>query len=252
MAVGRTPEERFFEIINQMQDRINQLEARPVQIPVVDADPNFPYAGNIWMFQDGRIHVRLSDGTIQELAGSVSSGPTSGIPKPPSPAQPTRQFGQWYATWSQAYRTSGGVTGGDPKTLYYGNSGGDAYNGRQSSLIGFDYDSIQATLVGGTINKVEIFLFSGRNATVHFGLHDNDAKPVNFGGLVASYVSSSPVMSGMGAYHTVSNQFGSWLRDGLAKGIVLHSPNDSTAFYGYANGVDGGETIPRIRITYTK
>lgn len=256
MAVGRTPEERFFEIINQMQERINKLEARPLQVPIVDVDPGASYAGNIWAFQDGRIHIRLTDGSIQELQGSASSGPLTGVLKPTAPPQPTVQRAEWSAVWSQAYRDAGGFTGGDAETLYYGNDG-TAPNGRQTSLVGFDYSSIQTTLSGAVINKVEIYLYNkdtyyAAGGTVYFGLHNSATKPVGVVGLGADLLSSGSVQRSTGAYHTVSNQFGSWLRDNLAKGIMLQAPNDSLSFYGSASGVGDGPPVPRIRITFTK
>jgi hypothetical protein len=121
MATGRTPEERFLEIIAQMQERINALEARPLQIPILDTDPSASYKGNIWAFQDGRIHIRLADGTIQELAGSSSSGlpplrrsllsrlsrryrPLRGLPRGPRPT------GKLVASLVETRRSSTTVT----------------------------------------------------------------------------------------------------------------------------------------------
>src|SRR5688500_13333985 len=113
MGVGRTPEERFLEMIAGLEARINQLESRPLQIPILDADAPAAYKGNIWAFQDGRIHLRLPDGTIKEFTGFTSSGSSSGTAKPPVVAQPVTQAVTWNATWSQAYRESGGFTGGN-------------------------------------------------------------------------------------------------------------------------------------------
>src|ERR1041384_831899 len=160
MPGGRTPEERFMEIINTLEQRIAALEAKPIQIPIVDADPSTDYRGNIWMFQDGRLHIRLPDGTMQELVGSMTSGSSTTTPKPVVPPQPVQTDFTWDATWSQAYRQAGGFTGGDAESLYYGDSGESSYNGRQSSLIGFDYANIQATLAGATVNKAGIYLFN--------------------------------------------------------------------------------------------
>lgn len=256
MGAGRTPEERFLEIISGLERRIASLESRPVQIPALNADPTTDYKGNIWIFQDGRIHIRLPDGTISEVSGGVTSGGSSGTPVPVVPPQPVLQSQEWPALWSQAYRASGGFTGGDAQSLYYGNSG-DSYNGRQSSLIGFDYSAIATALSGSTINKVEVFLYNKHTypaggGTVHFGLHSNAAKPGTFGGVVSSFISKDAVKRNQAAYHVVSTAFGAALRDGSAKGVILQSPNDSTSYYGYAAGLGDGPPIPRIRITYTK
>ena len=257
MGAGRTPEERFLEIIDGLQKRIVALEARPLQIPIVDTDPPETYKGNIWMFSDGRLHLRLNDGTIQEFTSGVSSGDSSGSAAPVVPPQPVQRETTWAATWSQAYRQSGGYTGGDQENLYYGNSGESSYNGRQSSLIGFDYANIQATLAGSVINKVEVYLYNehtwlNAGATVWFGTHSNAAKPSTFGGVTASFISSGATKRSTGTWHVVSTSIGAVLRDGGAKGIVLQAPNDSTSYYGYASGVGSGTPAPYIRITYTK
>lgn len=257
MPGGRTPEERFYQIINDLQARVNALEARPVQIPMVDEDPPVGYTGNVWGFQDGRVKVRLPDGTVKEITAADSSGDTSVTPKPVTPPQPTLQQATWAATWTQAYRQSGGFTGGDQEKLYYGNSGASSYNGRQSSLIGFDYGSIASTLSGATVNGVRLYLYNehtwaGSGGTVHFGLHGNATKPATFSGVVANFVSKDAVHRSSGAWHPLSTQFGALLRDGTAKGIVLQSPNDSTSYYGYAAGLGDGPPIPVLEVTYTK
>lgn len=257
MAVGRTPEERFLEIIDGLQQRISALEARPLQIPILDADPPITYKGNVWMFSDGRLHIRLNDGTVQEFTAGVTSGGTSGTSAPVVPPQPITYETAWSATWTQAYRQSGGVTGGDQQKLYYGNSGESSYNGRQSSLIGFDYAAIQAALAGAVINKVEIYLYNehtwlNSGATVYFGTHSNATKPGTFGGVVTNFISTGATKRSLGTWHVVNTTIGAQLRDASAKGIVLQAPNDSTSYYGYAAGIGDGPPIPQIRINYTK
>lgn len=257
MAVGRTPEERFYQEIQKLQDRINQLESSPLQIPYLNADPTTDYKGNIWMFQDGRVHIRLKDGTIKELVTSASSGGTSGTPNPATPAQPITTFKTWTAQWSQAYRQSGGFTGGTQTYLYYGNSGESSFNGTQHSLIGFDYADIQSTLSGATINKVEIFLdslhtWAGSGATCFFGLHSNATKPSTYGGVVKDLISSAKLLRGQQEYHGISTEFGQSLRDGASKGVILQAPNSSNSYYGYVAGVGSGLPVPVLRVTYTK
>lgn len=257
MAVGRTPEERFFQTITDLQARINQLEARPLQIPYLNADPSTDYKGNIWMFQDGRVHIRLADGTIKELVTSASSGGTSGTPNPTIPAQPVTVSKTWTATWSQAYRQSGGFTGSNQNYLYYGNSGESSFNGTQHSLIGFDYADIATFLSGSTINSVEIFLdslhtWANSGATCFFGMHSNATKPSTYGGVVRDLVSSAKLLRGQQEYHGISTEFGQKLRDGSAKGIILQAPNSSSSYYGYVAGVGSGLPLPTLKVTYTK
>lgn len=258
MAMGRTPEERFIDEINSLKQQIAELQARTIQVPVFNADPTTDFKGNIWMFQDGRVHIRLADGTIKELVTSASSGGTSGTSAPAVPAQPTVQVGEWEAVWSQAYRQSGGFTGSNPNYLYYG-SAGDSYNGKQTSLVGFDYAAISAALAGAVINSVEIGInnlhtWPSGGTTTYFGMHNNATKPSNYSGaaVVANQVSSAKVLRNQWAFHSVSTAFGSNLRDGVIKGIIIQAPNSTTSYYGYAAGVGSGLTPPHIRITYTK
>jgi hypothetical protein len=257
MGAARTPEERFLEIIDGLKQRIAALEARPLQIPIVDADLSSDYKGNVWMFSDGRLHLRLNDGSIVEFTSGTSGGGSSGTPAPPVPPQPITYETVWSATWTQAYRAAGGFTGGDNEKLYYGNSGASSYNGRQSSLIGFDYAAIATALSGATVNSVSVYLYNehtwaSSGATVFFGTHTNATKPGTFGGVVSNFVSSGSTKRSTGAWHAVNTAIGAQLRDGLAKGVVLQAPNDSTAYYGYASGIGAGPPIPQIRINYTK
>lgn len=255
MATGRTPEERFFGIVKQLQDRIDALEARPLQIPIVDEDSG-DFAGNIWAFQDGRVRVRLADGTVREIITTASTGATTTVPRPVVPPQSRVQQKSWPALWSQAYRFDGSVTGGSAHKLYYGNDG-NPVNGRQSSLIGFDYADITSTLSGSTVNKVELFLhndwtYSPSGSVVFFGAHSNSTQPASFTGVVENLISSDQIGTAEEKYHPLATRFGQLFRDGIVKGIVLQAPNDSTAYSGYASGVGGGPPGPVLRINYTK
>jgi hypothetical protein len=264
MGVGRTPEERFLEIIQKYEARISALESAPLQIPMVNADPTTDYKGNIWMFADGRLHVRLPSGTIKEFTSVATSGAASATSQPTVPAQPVTTTFEWAATWSQAYRQSGGFTGGTATYLYYGNSHEDTFNGTQTSLIGFNASAIAAVLAGATINKVEIYLdnihtYPSGGTTVDFGKHNNSSAPASYGStvIVAQHVSSGHVTrnqrsESQGAYHQVATSFGADIRDGLIKGIILQAPTSSQSYYGYAAGVGSGLPVPAIRITYTK
>lgn len=253
MAVGRTPDERFVGEINSLKEQIAALQARPLQIPYVDTDPSTDYKGNIWMFQDGRVRIRLADGTIKELATVASTGATSGTAKPAIAAQPITRVLDVAATWSQAYRQAGPFTGSNPSTnLYYGYVG-DSFNGRQSSLVGFDYTTIASLLSGSTVTKVELYLqplhtWSDSGGTVYFGIHNNSTKPSNYSSavVVKNYVSSDKVHKGTYIYHQISTEFGARFRDGTAKGVILQAPNNSNTFYGFMS-----PTV-RLRITYVR
>lgn len=254
---GRTPEERFVRYIRELEDRIASLQNRPLQIPYLDADPTTDYAGNIWMFQDGRVRIRLADGTIKELATVASTGATSGTAKPAVAAQTTTKYLTASATFTKSYRQSGGETGGNHTYLYYGDSGESSFNGKQQSIIGFNSGSIAATLAGAIIDKVELYLYNihtwaGSGSTVYFGVHNNSSAPSTASGIVHAhdFISSGKTHRNTGGWLTLSTEFGSRLRDGTGKGIILQAPNNSRSYYGYAAGVGSGLTIPQIRITY--
>ena len=254
---GRTPEERFTQYIRDLEDKIALLQNRPFQIPYLDEDPDTDYAGNVWMFQDGRVRVRLPDGTVKELALSASTGSTSGTAKPAVPAQQTTKTITKSATFSRSYRQSGGETGGTHTYLYYGNSGESSFNGRQQSIVGFDHAAITAALAGATITQVRLFLYnihtwSGAGATAFVGIHNNGSAPSTASGIAHThdFVSSVKTHRNSGQWFTLSTEFGSAFRDGVGKGVILQAPNNSNSYYGYAAGVGSGLSVPQIEITY--
>jgi hypothetical protein len=217
--------------------------------------PDSSYAGNIWAYPDGRLIVKLKDGTLRQYTSASASAPSGTNPTPPP--QPTTRVSAWTATWSQAYRSSGGFTGGDDRYLYYGNSGESSYNGRQKSLIGFDYATIASTLAGSTITACRLFLYNIHTwyysgATCYVGIHNNTAKPGTYGGAVEDNVSSFHTSRNLAEWHPVSTEFGSRLRDGTGRGVILEALNDSTTYYGYAAGIGSGLPLPQLEITYIK
>jgi hypothetical protein len=255
---GSTPEEVFRQKLEDMDRVIQELVSRPMYIPIVQVAPDASYAGNIWAYPDGRIVIKMKDGTIRQVATSSATAPSGTNPTPP--AQPITRVGEWGAQWTQAYRASGGFTGGNNAYLYYGNSGESSFNGRQKSLIGFDYAAIATALSGSQIVSVELYLYNlhtwfYNGATCFVGAHSNATKPGTYGGVVHDFISSFHTSNGganAGEWHSISNEFGSRLRDGSAKGVILQAPNDSTAYYGYAAGIGSNSPLPQIRITYIK
>lgn len=252
MAVGRTPEERFLAEIKALQDRVTALENRPFQLPYVDADPDDAFAGNAWVFQDGRVRVRLPDGTVKQLSTVASTGTTTGTTKPPPPAQPITRVYEGALTFGESYRGSGGVSGSNHTSYLYHGYGGSSFNGNQTALIGFDYATIASALAGSTVTGVWIYLnpvhtWLNAGATAWFGMHSNATKPGSLTGIVRSFVSSAKVVKNQPKWYQLSTEFGSRLRDGSAKGVVLQAPNNSNQYYAYyAIG------SPRIRIQYVK
>ncbi len=242
--------------IEQLERQINALSTKPLLIPVLEAAPSGDYPGNMWAYPDGRLIVRMKDGTLKQFSSAAASAP-SGTNPAPAP-QPTTRTSEWISTWGQGYRASGGFTGSDNSKLQQGSSG-DSYNGRQRSLIGFDYASIQSALSGASITSVRFWIYSMHTwyyngGTFWLGMHNNASKPGTWGGTVGrDFVTSIHIPNVGAGWYSLSNEFGASLRDGTAKGLTLQAPNDDRTYYGYAWGGPGtGSQMPRISITYVK
>lgn len=249
------PIEELARRIGDIQKQITDLSSAPLRIPEIATDPDASYVGNIWTYPDGKLNIRLKDGAIKQYS-PVAPAPPPSAPAPPSPQPITRQD-VWGAAWGQAYRASGGFSGGNNSMLYWGSSG-DSYNGRQRSLVGFDYASIQSALAGSQVTGVEVYIdvrhtYWNNGGTLWLGMHSNTAKPGSWGGTIGrDFVSSLAVPNSGARWYSVSTEFGSRLRDGSARGITFQAPNDDRTYYGYAAGGPGSPSVPKIRITYVK
>lgn len=242
--------------IKSLQDQITALQAQGAYVPMVDTDPNAQY-GNIWLFNDNRIRIRKRDGTIREIVTTAPGSSTTGTGLPAAPAQPTTQQNRWLATWSQTYMQSGGQR--SESSLHVGYA--DSYNGRQTSLIGFNSGSIAAGLSGAAINRVEIYLYCthcywNAGSTVFIGTHMNGSAPgtlsnVNRIGVSQTHVQGSD-QGGNQGWHDISTNIGAWLRDGTATGIVLSAPTSNSSYYSVYGGFGSGIPAPQLRLTYTK
>jgi hypothetical protein len=254
---ARGPIEQMAQRIAALEAAIIDLSTKPLVVPVVNADPGTDYPGNIWIYPDGKVNVRLKDGTVKTSSFGAVSAPTASNPTPP--AQPITRSSLWTAQWGQAYRSSGGFTGSDNSKLQMGSTG-DSYNGRQRSLIGFDYASIQSTLSGSKISRVQFWLYNWHTwyyngGTYWAGMHNNTVKPGSWGGTIGrDFVSSFHVPNTGPGWYDLATEFGDKLRDGTAKGVTLQAPNDDRTYYGYAAGGPGtaGNQMPQILITYVK
>lgn len=251
------PIEELARKLADMERRLQDFSSAPLRIPEVAADPDASYLGNIWTYSDGKLNIRLKDGTLKQYT-PVAPAPPPGAPAPPTPQPITRQA-VWSATWGQAYRASGGPTGANNSMLYQGSSG-DSYNGRQRSLIGFDYASIQSALAGSSVTAVDFWIdlrhtYWNGGGTFCLGSHNNASKPGVWGGTTGrDFISNISVPNSGGRWYSVSTEFGSSLRDGSAKGITLQAPNNDRTYYGYASGGPGtsSDRMPVIRVTYVK
>lgn len=254
---GLTPADDFASQIADLRRQIQELKAQPLYLPILQANPDASYAGNVWADPNGVLYFMRKDGSIRQISSTAASAPTGTNPTPP--AQPTTHQTTWASTWAQAYRNTGGHTGGDDRYLYYGNSGEGSYNGRQKSLINFDWAAMVTALSGATISAVELFLYNvhtwaNSGATCWVGTQGNfvGSAPGTFGGATHDFVSSFHTARNSGGWHTISTEVGQRIRDGNSTGVILEAPNDSTTYYGYAAGFGSGLTLPQLRITYIK
>lgn len=253
---ARDPITAIGQRMAEMQKQIDALSTQPLTIPVLMADPGTSYAGNIWAFPDGKLNVRLKDGSVVQYAKVATTANTGTNPTPP--AQPITRQATWTAQWAQAYSAGGGFSSADNSKLFQGN--GDSVNGRQRSLIGFDYAAIATALAGSNVTGVRLWLYMAdtwwdSGATFWMGMHTNSAKPGTFGGTFGrDFVTSGHVPASGGVWLPLATEFGARLRDGSSKGITLQAPNDDRQFYGYAWGGPGtgANQLPLLEITYVK
>jgi hypothetical protein len=66
---------RLAAFLRRLSDRLDSLEKRGTRIPVLDVDPPAGEYGNIWLFNNGRLHVRDADGVVHEFVPSVDYRP---------------------------------------------------------------------------------------------------------------------------------------------------------------------------------
>lgn len=252
---ARDPLAALAQEINKLREDIADLAQKPLIIPILNADPGTGYPGNIWAYPNGNLNIRKKDGTV---AGYTAVAPAAGGTNPTPPAQPISRIGTWAGTWGQAYKASGGFTGGDNSKLYQGN--GDGFNGRQRSQIGFDYAAIVTALSGSNVTGVRIWLSMAHTwyyagGTFWFGMHNSATKPGTWANTIGrDFVSQARVPNGGGVWCSLATEFGAKLRDGAAKGVTLQAPNDDRTYYGYAWGGPGTNSgqLPQLEITYVK
>lgn len=239
----------------KMEEDIRSLSQQSLRLPVVDADPDVDQ-GNAWLMNDGRLRVRTASGTIKEYAPvGTAGGTTTTIPKPAPPAAKKTYVNHWDATWTQAYNDSGGQRTDYGDQLVYG--WGDSYNGKNTSLIGFDYAAIRTALLGSSVTKVELnfnqlYAWWNWGAYVRFGVHTNTAKPGTYGGVIRNNLTQVTYGKPEAKWATIATEFGIRFRDGTGRGISIDPLTTDKAFYGRAAGITGQGIAPQIRITYVK
>lgn len=247
---------RLAKVIKDAGDAAD-LGSRPraFRIPVLDDDPPAGDPTNLWAFDDGRLRFRGSDGTVHEYhpvgygGGTSDGGGTTSKPKQPDP-QPTTHRRTWSATWGDMFDPSRGDEGQHPE-LYYGTFPGSAHGNRRL-MIGLNDSSIRSALSGADIDRVEIrftntWAWWNSGVQVHLGGHNVSSGPGHYSSVRESVFVGHWPKSGGRTWRNAGTWYGRALRDNNIKGITIHQPSSSNAYYGAMKWASFD-----IRITYTK
>jgi hypothetical protein len=255
---------RFIAEINEIRRIATQGTSMPFRIPVVNEDPSESDPTNLWLFPDGRMRGRhLNTAGTAYVYREWATGTPGSDTSATAPAAPTApivtQEDSWPAIWSQSYRQSGaartdlGVT-----HLYYGSSG-DAFNGRNQSLIGFDHASIASALSGSTVNSVRLSMTNvhawyNSGVQIYFGIHNYSSEPATWagGGIPRQRITNHHFGKPQFREVWMPLEFATAIRDGWGKGVALEAPSSSREFYGYAAGVGSGYAPPVLTVNYSK
>lgn len=241
--------------VQKLRAEVNALKQAQFYMPIVDNDLDTQNPGNCWLFADGRLRVRLYDGTIKEFQAVVSPGGiTSTVPKPTRPSAGTTHLKAWTAQWSQSYKNDGTQRADYPERLWVGNFLGSL--GNNAALIGFDYTDIQTTLAGSLITGVKALYNSGYANTadgqiaIYWGTHSNTVAPTLWGGVVSYPAGSRWYGANEQAWTDLPNWVGEELRDGASVGLLVAGGDGSNV-----NGWGWGAATtlpPQLEITYVK
>lgn len=251
--------------VRELEQKANAADSpKPFRIPVYAADPSTDDATNMWMLPDGRIRARHRNTAdtawvLREWVSTTPGGSGSGTaPAPPAPAPITRN-GFYPAIWSQSYRQSGAARTDEGTVMLYYGSSGDAFNGMNRSLIGFNYTTIASDLAGSTVlgcwlYLVNIHAWFDAGSDIHFGVHNYTSEPSTWagGGIPRSMVSKHHFGKPQAKTVPLPLYFATDIRDGIGKGVALESPSTSRSFYGYAAGFGSGYDVPLLTVQYAK
>lgn len=246
------------EFVRFIKDMINKQPPRSFIIPTLSGDPSPEDPTNMWLLADGRLRTRHWNGLAFVIKEYTPVAPTATVPPPlPAvPATPITRSQTWEATWTQSYKGDGSArTDLGEQVLFYG-SAGDA-NGLNRSLVGFDHASIASALAGSTVKAAQLTMTNlstslGIGANVYFGIHNSSSEPGTWPSIPRSKIFRSLFGSSETKTVNVPIEFATSIRDGAGKGIAIEAPDNNRANYGYAAGVGGGYTPPRLTVTYVK
>jgi hypothetical protein len=211
-----------------------------------DADPDPGDPVNLWGLGQGgdyRLHVRFPDGVVRQIATVASTGATATVPLTVA-AEPVITETAYPATWATSYCPAHGAETGP--VLGYGPDAAGLHGNRRV-MVGFDDAQMRTDLAGSVVHQVEL-LMTNTDAhadivTVVFGAHDATAAPASFSAVRADVWTEQWPRVGDGGWRDLPIAVGEWLRDNVAKGLTIDSPDSLS----YAGQMDWASV--RLRIT---
>lgn len=243
--------QRLANELADLREAVTNLRERGSRIPVLGADPDPLDPANLWLLADGRLRVRLPDGTVASYTPGAVGSSTSAVALP-AETTPASWVTTYTATWTQTYLEDG--TPRSTTLAYYGRQPDGQY-GLQRTMIGFDQAQVAADLGTGRVVSVELFLHNLEayldEVTIHVGAHASATAPALLA-RTRTEISARPWGSHEAGWQTVSSWIAEALRTGEIRGLTLDQPSGAPQHFGYAGGVGSGQPPPRIRITYVK
>lgn len=235
-----------------LEDQLAEIRDYGLTVPVFDSDPDDAEPTNLWLFPDGRLRLRMPDGTLREVVSRDGTTTTSAVLLPPEEPVQASYEDMFPATWTASYY-------GDPQglaqrsttPLWYGTAPGV---GQQRSMLGFDTAAIVAALAGARVSGVELYWANldaaTASVTIHLGAHTSALPPATLQRTrtdVALFETGATEQD----WHSIDPWVGEALRDGVISGLTVDQP-DSHLLSGYAAGVGSGYAVPTLRIAYVK
>ncbi len=215
---------RFANKLRTIDGRARQYRSPGLMLPILAADPDPDEATNMWMLADGRLRVRMPDGTVMQASLTVTGSPTSTVALPADPS-PERYEKIYTATWARTFCTLHGVETGP--SLGYGK---DAQHGNRQAMIGFSTATIAADLAGAVIRSVELSMLNTAawdptGVDVSFGAHNQTTSPASFLATRRNvFTDHWPTVGAGDEWRRAPDWYGRALRDGLAAGITIDQP----------------------------
>lgn len=252
-----TPLQQMIVEHRALYSRVNVLEQRKTNLPMLNTDPPANSGINVWILTDGRIHMRLPNGTVKELAGAATTGSSSTSPVAP-PAAKVTQTTTFYPTWTQCY-TKGGSAQYGTATLYYGYYRTPQHFYDQTMSILTFPSTIVATIGTSSVNWMKFYGTSARpfyktGSTVHIGggFYGSTAPSTYNSGFENEASKLIPAAGGF--FVSLPSYFWQPFQTGTINGITLNSPDTSVSNFGAVSGIEPGSTVSndcRLVVNYT-